>query len=277
MQQYSLGSTIVKREQQPAVMGSWCDLFTLSRKGSQWTLMFFWTMVVMFSTGTSAAFTEDMAFPTQTVESGQWIPELSVLVDGQKKPEASYALAPCVTLETDIEPVNIYYSWSDEELLEDGAYYTGGCVAFPEEEGEFTVRALAVHDRDNRWQSEEEAIRIVVKLPEEEQERKSDDEKRNRDNEDETDAVAPVVTAPVSEPAPEMSEVPNAESTSSDTQGQAIDAPLDEVLVSETSEEDEVVVEEKEIPESSQSEEDTSEVLSQASLESTETPSDVVE
>lgn len=184
MPRYSLGTSRIganaTSEKQRLV---WLrELGGLLLRGPRLLTPLLFALAVSLTAGTSASFTDDMAFPTQEVGAGSWIPTLSILVDGERGEDGKeYATPPCIRFESDLDDVHIYYSLSGEDLLESGTHYTDGCIEMSEDKETFAVRALAVHDENTDWQSEEEQYTFVLTPKEDEQPKK---EKKDDDKED---------------------------------------------------------------------------------------------
>lgn len=260
MPRYSLGTSRIganaTSEKQRLV---WLrELGGLLLRGPRLLTPLLFALAVSLTAGTSASFTDDMAFPTQEVGAGSWIPTLSILVDGERGEDGKeYETPPCIRFESDLDDVHIYYSLSGEDLLESGTHYTDGCIEMSEDEGALTVRALAVHDANTDWQSEEESyVFVLVHKEEEEQTKKekkddAEDEEEGKKKEESEEvpasSIAPLEeeTIPIESIQTGLGEDAGEETVEAvETEDETITIPTDEEIVDE-----EVKTEEAEVTE----------------------------
>lgn len=101
--------------------------------------------------GTNAVFTDRAEINDMTFATGVWIPTLTMTI----APEVSdgvYQEPPCVKLYSDIDDVTVYYSFDTGTEIIGGTVDEDTCVFPPE--GESTMMAYGVNDKNDNWISE---------------------------------------------------------------------------------------------------------------------------
>lgn len=194
-----------KRER--SVMLAVTDVVTRVSHAPRLLIPVFFAVAVSLSVGTSASFTDDTLFSTQSVGAGAWIPELEIIVSPQEGEEGVYTEAPCVTLVSTTPDTKVYYEFSDDGDPESGgATYGGGCLALPDAE-EIVLQAVAVSTKKSDWRSAVQSVSFVIQNEEEEAlvPAKKKEKKQADDEDTEAEPVvvpeqAPLALPPVEEP-----------------------------------------------------------------------------
>lgn len=124
----------------------------------------FFAGAVFLSVGTSASFTDDTSFPMQSIGAGEWIPSLNMKIsplvpDGEN---GSYSSIPCVTFTSNMDTANVYYEFSNDGNLGEGATkYDGSCIPMLDEK-EFHIQAIAVNPINDKWRSALQELSFTV-------------------------------------------------------------------------------------------------------------------
>lgn len=137
--------------------------------------------VIWHSAGTSAAFSDDDPIRKQHLGTGEWIPELSVVVTPDRsKDSGAYADPPCVEFVSSLEDTTIYYEFSDDgDPQSGGTEYGGGCLDLPEDE-KIRVQAVVVHNADDDWRSGIMYREFLIGNEEDDEEDESEKKKHTR-------------------------------------------------------------------------------------------------
>lgn len=144
--------------------GRWRNLFALMVAVPRVLVPALFAVAVPLSLGTHASFTADASFETQSVRTGQWVPNLVIRIEPAHPNQLwVYTAPPCVKLESDIPDVAIYYEFAaSSDPSEHGLPYRGGCLELPDEI-QISMSALAVNPINDAWKSRVETTSFRVK------------------------------------------------------------------------------------------------------------------
>lgn len=104
---------------------------------------FFLGPVLIFSFSTNAAFSDTDHLSSQTIGTGEWVPDIHFEEHDD-----------CVKLSSSLPQAKIYYKFGhDGDLQTDGKIFDGKCIKIPEGE-EKVLQARAFHPKHDQWRSE---------------------------------------------------------------------------------------------------------------------------